>query len=289
MRGSAISSNSSTLDDISIGRLLDYGGVIGDGLLDSLPGAGGVLCGAVSGSSSSSSLGSSLGRSLDYGGGINSGLLDSPLGDGRVLVGGTFSSNGRSYVLGTAPDGSTIDSELNRSVLGSALDCSAPGSSFSGPGSSMLNSGGSMLNSAADGSMIGSALDSSVLGSALDCSAPGSSLSGLGDSMLISSARCSTRRPIARRLAWRSTARYSALRSTAQCSARRSVASVGDKALPHRLESGEEDEAGDMGDDERDGIGSLSPPPVVVQPGGPPAVAPQVAERPHVYVGASLR
>ena len=63
----------------------------------------------------------------------------------------------------------------------------------------------------------------------------------------------------------------------------------GDKALPHRLESGEEDEAGDMGDDERDGIGSLSPPPVVVQPWGPPAVAPQVAERPHVYVGASLR
>jgi hypothetical protein len=110
VRGSAISSNSSTLDDISIGRLLDYGGVIGDGLLDSLPGAGGVLCGAVSGSSSSSSLGSSLGRSLDYGGGINSGLLDSPLGDGRVLVGGTFSSNGRSYVLGTAPDGSTIGS-----------------------------------------------------------------------------------------------------------------------------------------------------------------------------------
>ena len=78
---SAISSNSSALDEkheISIGRLLDYGGVIGDGLLDSLLGAGGVLFGATSGSSSL--LGSSLGRSLDYGGGVaNSGHGSSPL------------------------------------------------------------------------------------------------------------------------------------------------------------------------------------------------------------------
>ena len=63
----------------AIGRLLDYGGVIGDGLLDSLPGVGGVLCSAISGSSNS--LGSSLSRSLDHGGGISSCLLDSPLGD----------------------------------------------------------------------------------------------------------------------------------------------------------------------------------------------------------------
>ena len=63
----------------AIDRLLDYGGKIGDGLLDSLPGVGGVLYSAISGSSSS--LGSSLGRSFDYGDGINGGLLDSPLGD----------------------------------------------------------------------------------------------------------------------------------------------------------------------------------------------------------------
>ena len=63
----------------AIGRLLNYGGVIGDGILDNLSGVGGVLYSAISGSSSS--LGSSLGRSLNYGGRINSGLLDSPLGD----------------------------------------------------------------------------------------------------------------------------------------------------------------------------------------------------------------
>ena len=62
----------------------------------------------------------------------------------------------------------------------------------------------------------------------------------------------------------------------------------GDGALPHQLEAGEENEAGDM-DDERDVIGSPSAPPVVVQPGGPPAVAPPVAEGPHDYVGAALR
>ena len=62
----------------------------------------------------------------------------------------------------------------------------------------------------------------------------------------------------------------------------------GEGALPHRLEAGEEDDAGDM-DDERDVIGSPSAPPVVVQPGGPPAVVPPVAEGPHDYVGAALR
>jgi hypothetical protein len=117
--GSAISSNSSALDgkhEISIGRLLDYGGVTGDGLLDSLLGAGGVLFGAISGSSSS--LGSSLGRSLDYGGGINlginRGLLDSPLGNGVGLGGGTFSSNGGCVL------GGTISSNSNS--LGNSLD-----------------------------------------------------------------------------------------------------------------------------------------------------------------------
>ena len=58
----------------------------------------------------------------------------------------------------------------------------------------------------------------------------------------------------------------------------------GDDAF--RLEAGEEDEAGDMGD-EHDVIGSPSP--VVLQPGGSPAVAPPVAEGPHDYVGAALR
>ena len=60
----------------------------------------------------------------------------------------------------------------------------------------------------------------------------------------------------------------------------------GDDAF--RLEAGEEDEAGDM-DDERDVIGSPSAPPIVVQPGGSPAVVPPVAEGPHDYVGAALR
>jgi len=55
-----------------------------------------------------------------------------------------------------------------------------------------------------------------------------------------------------------------------------------------RLEAGDEDEAGDM-DDERDVIGSPLAPPIVVQPGGSPAVAPPVAEGPHDYVGAALR
>ena len=90
--------------------------MIGDGLLDSLLGAGGVLFGAISGSSSS--LGSSLGRSLDYGGGINlginRGLLDSPLGNGGGLGGGTFSSNGGCVL------GGTISSNSNS--LGNSLD-----------------------------------------------------------------------------------------------------------------------------------------------------------------------
>ena len=62
----------------------------------------------------------------------------------------------------------------------------------------------------------------------------------------------------------------------------------GDVASSHRLEAGEDDEAGDM-DEERDVIGSPSAPPVVVQPRGPPAVVPPVAEEPHGYVGAALR
>ena len=120
MLGGTISCNSSLLDS-SLGRSLDFGGLIEDGVLARQLGDGGGRGGAVSGNSSS--LGSSLSRSLAYGGRIEGGILAGLLDDVGVLGSAT---SGNSSSLGSALGRSALGSTRRRVVarivaLGGAL------------------------------------------------------------------------------------------------------------------------------------------------------------------------